>query len=218
MSNWCATNFILKGNKTDIDCFCKTVNDCRNKPDIAVNDWGKLWLGNLCVAFGYTYDPNNIELRGTIDTNPEAVACFFLQENETDTLEALECNDGTWAVYFSTITAWTRSKWFHKMLEEKFPNVTVAFKSTDEFGNFFNCHLPQMFNLPKYVLQFTDKEDVEAKEGEEKKIATALYEYTGLSFTEDDIKAMDDNFYKTLQDYNDANENHEVYIYQWKEI
>lgn len=29
---------------------------------------------------------------------------------------------------------------------------------------------------------------------------------------------MDDNFYKTLQDYNDTHEDHKVYIYQWKEI
>ena len=187
MPNWCATNFLLRGTKEDIERFCKTVNDCYGKEDIKPNGFGKLWLGNLYAAFGY--DTKNIPfcnrggLRGALDANPDGIASFFGPNPSRKRLEPKTLDDKTSEVRFTVHTAWGPSDWFFDMLDEKFPDVQVAWKSTDEFGSFRYIHNREMLGEPFLSVEYPGREKRDFEPEQMRDAIDYINGITGLSLT-----------------------------------
>ena len=146
MPNWCTTNYIAKGDVEELHNFVKTLNSMSKLK----NGFGKNWMGNFFAAFGMSKEDiikSGIYCRGVIDPNFYAMPCFFgpkVEESE----EFIVKEDGT--VRFSTTTAWDRSEDFEKLVEEHFPSITLAWSSTDEFGNFHYSYNPE--NLPEIAV------------------------------------------------------------------
>lgn len=146
MPNWCTTNYIAKGDTEDLRKFVETLNTMPNLE----NGFGKNWMGNFFSAFGMSRDEiinSCISCRGVIDPSFYAVACFFGPQVE-ETEKFIVEKDGT--VRFSTTTAWGRSTDFEELVEEHFPSITLAWSSTDEFGNFHCTYNPE--NLPELAV------------------------------------------------------------------
>lgn len=187
MSNWCATNFLLRGPEEDIKRFCDTVNSCFTKPDVKPNGFGKLWLGNLCVAFGYEYDECNGGLRGLLDPNPDSAACFFGPDPDNHRLEPEKNEDGTIQVRFSTQTAWGPSDWFMTMLDEKFPACEYGWKATDEFGNFHYIHNRRLLDEPYISVYVQDEYTLEVEPEEIYKVIPYINDVLEKPVIKDDV-------------------------------
>lgn len=207
MPNWCCQNIILRGKKEDIKNFCDRVNSCLTAPDAAPNDFGKLWLGNVSVAFGYEYDQHNGDLRGLIDADFNAIPCLFGPEKNINPLEYGIDDNGDASVAFSIITAWSLSRWFWNALQALYPKLEYAWKATDEFGNFYLCKNRKMLGLPAYIIYDADKGlEWTFDKGREADVAKKLTEITGMSFTQEEITEEDDNkaLYEKIYAYNDG--------------
>lgn len=221
MPNWCATNYLLRGNKDKVQEFCDKVNSCYDKPDIRPNSFGKLWLGNVCVAFGYEYDKNNGELRGCIDPDAGSVPCFCgpcIPEDKTEIIPTILKDKTTAVAVFSTQTAWGRSEWFENMIGEKYPELTLAWKATDEFGNFHHCHNPELIGCPVIEIEGWDIETAEFEAGKESEATDMLKNITGIDFTVEEILAHNEKMYEKIIRWNKQHANHEINVIVWEEV
>lgn len=220
MPNWCCTNYVLRGEPKDINRFCETVNACIDKPDVCENGFGKYWLGNLCVAFGYEYSESMRGLRGALNPDPDAIACFCYECEEPRPLEPELAPDNTRAqVRFSVVTAWGPSDWFHMMLDEKYPDVIVGFKTTDEFGNFHDCKSLSLLGAPAYEIEASGRDVwAEFDFGQEDLVAKKLTMLTGIDFSPEDVLYPASKVEDALGDYNESHEDDEVYFIAWKEV
>ncbi len=220
MPNWCATNYLLRGPKDRIQDFCDKVNACVDKPDIMNNDFGRLWLGNLYAVIEKETDIGTIlqaDVRGCIDPDPDSEACFCGPEGNVRYLypeKDIRTGEKNWAhIAFSTQTAWDMSKWFNKMLEEKYPELEVSFMTTDEFGNFHKCHNPERLGISHIEIWHHDHGEYSFDTAEEAAIILNIF---GLDFTKEDIENQSEEFCKKINEYNENHEYEELEITVWK--
>lgn len=212
MSNWCATNFLLRGPEKDIIRFCDTVNSCYLKDDVRPNGFGKLWLGNLMVAFGYEFCPF-YDIRGLLDPNPDSVANFFgpYRGLEKYFITPETIKDGTLQVRFSTQTAWGPSDWFMIMLDEKFPACEYGWEATDEFGNFHYIHNRKLLRKPYISVYVEDKYTLEVEPDETDKIIPYLNEALKKPIIKDEVfdetGNVRDSFWPILYEHNEKEGN-----------
>ena len=222
MPNWCVQNWILKGPKDDVQRFCDTVNSCLVKPDVKPNGFGKFWLGNLCVAFGYEYSDTKSGLRGNFDPDESCCATLCHPEPEEKAITPLSIDGDTSEIRFSVTHAWGPSDWFQEMVDEQFPDLEQAWKATDEFGNFHACRGLEAFGMKKYEVDPWG-EAGEWKcfgDGEEQQAADYLNKITGRTedpITADEILYDEDAVNEKLGAYNEENEDDCVYLHVWKE-
>ena len=219
MPNWCVQNWILRGPKEDIQCFCDKVNTCLTRPG-RENGFGKYWLGNLCECFGYDYDKLKEQacpgLRGIFCPCPDEVACLSCPEAEETPIEPIDFDEYS-EIAFSVAHAWGPSNWFQNMLDEQFPTLTQCWKATDEFGNFHACHNGDAFGLKRYQILAWDKEEDEGNfaEGEEQQAVDFIKRASDglLDFTPEELNEGDE-FYEKLNDYNDDHDYIEVMFWE----
>lgn len=150
MPNWCTTNYVVKGSKDDL---CRLVKTLNNMPQFE-NGFGKFWMGNLFGAFGMSRDEvlhSHISCRGVVDPDFYAVPCFFGPRTDDSAKFSLDDND---VLRLSTTTAWSRSEDFEKLILKHFPSITLAWSSTDEFGNFHYTHNPE--DIPELAVVALD--------------------------------------------------------------
>lgn len=226
MPNWCVQNWILRGPKESIQRFCDTVNSCLDNPGHE-NGFGKFWLGNLYTAFGYGDDFETIRtlgigLRGTFDPDDEQCATLCCPEAEErrvvpDHYETLADDEDE--VRFSVTHAWGPSAWFEKMIDEKFSDCEIAWKATDEFGNFHSCHNGDWFGLKKYeIYAWNQDKEGDFAEGEEQQAVDFIREVSEgkLDLKPEELNESED-FYSKLSDYNEDNPDCEIEIHFWEE-
>lgn len=210
MPNWCATNFILRGRTEDINRFCDTVNSCLDKTDIMKNGFGKFWLGNICVAFGYEYK-DEYDLRGSLSPEPDAVACWGGPQCEPGKLIPEKLDKTNSQICFSTETAWEPSGWLFIMLRQKFPGIVVAYKTTDEFGNFHKVKHSEIMCCFRYEINYDKYDDceksfyIDGEDGDEELIAEKL-KVLGLNVTSEDVRTESGHLWDEITTFNNANE------------
>lgn len=204
MPNWCATNWIIKGDRKTVESFINTVESLRTKHSVCENGFGPFWLVNLGVALGVIAsleeaNASTDNYRGYIDSNGSACACLCLDEpsEEKFTLETAE--DGTATANFTTQTAWDLPKWLLRYLEGI--GLRVAYKATDEFGNFHVCYHGEYFGSELHELHFAEEWNDYAA-GEEQKALDFIEQHSTLRFTEEQRKNLDKAF-EAICAYND---------------
>ncbi len=222
MPNWSATNYLLRGKKEDINRFCDTVNSCQERHFGIPNGFGKLWLGNIFIAFGNSPKMINkvtYNLRGLLNPDPDATASFWWGPEPSKNIPKLvpiQSGD-EWVITFSTITAWERCEWLDILFDKQFPECRYAWKSTDEFGNFHKVYHPELMHAPSIVIRYHANciEEKEFAWGEESKTAEKLTELTGMPFSTDEIKECNEAFWKKLCKFNEEHEDNEIEIEIW---
>lgn len=220
MPNWCCQNWVLRGPRKEIKRFCDTVNSCLTRPEVEPNAFGKLWLGNLTAAFGEDYDTLNnsgAHLRGVLSAYGDECAGFFGPAKNDTPISFNELASGEAEVRFSVTTAWDPSEWFEKTVEEKFPDLDFGWKATDEFGNFHTCRNFDMLGEDTYVIEQVNEDSVGFTYGEEEKAAKVLSEILGTEVSAREILNNAISMYEKICDFNEANEDHEVFFTAWRE-
>ena len=141
MPNWACNHIVASGDLEQLRALAQTLNTMPNYS----NGFGRYWMGNLAAALlGVDADGldryRGMHLRGTLDPDFYAQAClcgpYVDQKREFEVDE-----DGR--MRFSTTSAWDRSEDLENLILEKFPDITLAWSCTDEFGNFHTTHNPE---------------------------------------------------------------------------
>ena len=108
MANICTTNYVIEGEKKELDALYKTLKELQEMEQSAVeNDFGPTWLGCLVKALG---------------KNAEEVECRGVW---TD----LEHQDDTLRVTFET--AWTPCYEVTTLLKEVYPSLRIFYKAEE---------------------------------------------------------------------------------------
>ena len=220
MPNWSSTNFVLVGSEKDIRRFCDTINSCHGKPDVAPNDYGKLWLGNICAALGIDWEKvdEKFNICGTLIPDPcyKAQWCGPDPDDSVEKLipEKIE-NSANWKIAFSTCTAWDRCNWFDELFKSQFPNCRYGWRATDEFGNFHKVFNPELTRNPSIELYVPDICDDTYNWGEEEKAAAKLTEITGMPFSREELNDFNEGFWKKVNEWNKAHEDNWIDIDIW---
>lgn len=168
MPNWSATNYVVTGDKNELQKFADIVNSLPSKKVVHENGFGKLWLGNLVALLGGSWDKGHF--RGVIDTDPDLCACFVgPSESEEFHPLVVEDNDTVGAILrFSTMTAWSRSDDLEELLKANFPSMGINYKTTDEFGNFYLIHDPDgVIEQGRYYLYIPDEVEISTNDADE---------------------------------------------------
>lgn len=222
MPNWCVQNWILKGPKDDVQRFCDTVNTCLTQPDVMPNDFGKYWLGNLCVAFGYEYSESTYGLRGNFDPNGDQIATLCCPIPDETPVAPTPVDDDTAEIRFSVTHAHGRSDWFEKMVDEKFPDLKVAWKATDEFGNFHTCRNGEAFGLKRFEAETWGDNGEDRDFDNAFDAAAYLNEFTSKTdadfdkFTPEEVELQDQSFWNKLNDWNERHDDDFIGFCKWE--
>ena len=108
MANICTTNYVIEGEKKELDALYQTLKELQEMEQPAVeNGFGPTWLGCLVKALGK--NPDEVECRG----------------EWTD----LERQDDTLRVTFET--AWTPCYEVTTLLKEAYPSLRIFYKAEE---------------------------------------------------------------------------------------
>ena len=111
MPNICTTNYVIEGEKKELDALYQTVKELQEMEQPAVeNDFGPAWLGCLVKALGK--DPNEVMCRGG--------------------WTELERVDDTLRMTFET--AWTPCYEVTQLMKSVYPSLCIFYKA-EEPGN-----------------------------------------------------------------------------------
>lgn len=222
MPNWCTTNFIVKGDRNAVEAFAATAESLRHNPSVNENDFGPFWLVNLGVALGEidsleqaNASPDNY--RGIIDSEPEAPACWSINDPSDEPFRATDLDDGRAELRFSTQSAWSMPMWLVKHLRRK--GLSVSYKATDEFGNFHHCHGGKDFDW-LHSVKCGENDTLDFKAGQEQDLLDAIERQTPLRFTPEQRKnpALAEQavceYNKSLTDNEADEQNIELELYQ----
>lgn len=192
MPNWCTTNFIVKGDRKAVEAFAATAESLRHKPSVSENDFGPFWLVNLGVALGEIdsleqANASSDNYRGVINSEPEAPACWSINEPSDEPFEATVLDDGSAELRFSTQSAWNMPMWLVKHLLRK--GLRVSYKTTDEFGNFHRCHGGEDFEW-LHSVKCGENDTLDFKSGQEQELLDAIERQTPLHFTPEQRKSI----------------------------
>ena len=162
------------------------------------------------MAFGYvTADilKERGNLRGCLDPDPDSVAYFFGPCPADGLLVPEPLDSTTSEIRFSTQSAWGPSNWFLQMLQEKFPDLQVAWKATDEFGNFHYVYNREMLGIPYISIYVKDEQELEVEPDEIDKVVPYLNKAFENPLTKDDVFDQDGNikedFWDLLYEHNE---------------
>lgn len=225
MPNWCATNITVTGGEKELRQFANTVNGLLKKESVVQNGFGRFWLANLAAALGLV-EPN-IEsinafpgnLRGVIDPNPWAEACWIIGDPEKDndpdqlSIDVIPMENGQAVIHFSTNSAWDMPNWLLDYLEKNIPNGEIAYRATDDCGNFFVRSAnwgDSIYIAEGSVIDVYESFD----EGEEKEFIEYILPYLDLDQTADEILAKE-NWPEIIEnaviEFNEKNEDADLY-------
>ncbi len=191
MPNWCTTNFIVKGDRKAVEAFAATAESLRHNPSVHENAFGPFWLVNLGVALGTIgsledANASTDNYRGIIDSEPEAPACWSINEPSEEPFEATVLGDGSAVLRFSTQSAWSMPIWLVLYLMQQ--GLRVSYKATDEFGNFHYCHGGEDFDW-LHSVKCGENNTLDFKAGQEQDLLDAIERQTPLRFTPDQRKS-----------------------------
>ena len=136
MPNWCTTSYVVTGNTETTKKFHAVLTRLTEKKSSLVkNDFGKLWLGNICELLRRSW--KSIHCRGVIDR-------FDLDPDGTLRLEVT--------------SAWGEMMEVRNLLLEKYPDLSVFYIS-EEPGNlyFFKNDYSGKYFPETYLLQYGDQ-------------------------------------------------------------
>ena len=77
MPNWCYTKYCFYGDSAAIKTLGKDIKRFTSK-NYRENDFGKNWLGNVLLGYGFAYEGNSFSFRGSILDMEEGKDCLFL--------------------------------------------------------------------------------------------------------------------------------------------
>lgn len=222
MPNWCATNWIVAGNKKTVKDLVSKFNKIFNYPVDKNNYFGKNWLGSL-YAILTSKDPENERLhdniRGAVDPEPYACACLsFNSPNSKMRFKPYKRKDGRTGFQFTTQSAWATPEWlaeYFQTLEENDEEFEFGFKATDEFGSF---HTVENKELVKEIYE-VDHEDGDWFElGHEEAFANCITSITGLTFDMDRIRRCDfSELRDKVDEWNNEHPDEECFVNIYKE-
>lgn len=192
MPNWSATRIAALGRPDELQAFVNVVNSLPGRKEAAESDFGTWWLGNLVDALGG--DWHNVPCRGVISPDPEHPATFFLTVPKDD-WRLSYCGKGP--LFFSVVMAWTLDHRLLDFFKEKFPSMDFRWKSTDEFGNFYERFDPDdTLDDVSYELD-TDDGCSTFTIDESEQFLTELRNHTGLEFSSEmSFSDILDRFYE----------------------
>ena len=108
MPNICTTNYVIEGEKKDLDALYQTMKELQEMEQPAVeNGFGPTWLGCLVKALGK--NPDEVECRG-VWTDPER-------------------QDDTLRVTFET--AWTPCYEVTQLMKAVYPSLRIFYKAEE---------------------------------------------------------------------------------------
>ena len=135
MPNWCFTEYVVKGDEKDIKSLKEIFDSTLEAEQVAPNDFGPRWLGNLVHKFG---------------KNWETTPCRGTFGNE-------EIHDGN-MLAFNTTTAWGRCESVEEMIRERFPDVTVWFLEEELGCDIFVTNDADEIIFPEqYIIDIANK-------------------------------------------------------------
>lgn len=115
MPNWCTTNYVIEGEKKELDALHQTMKSLQEmEPPLVVNGFGPSWLGCLVKELGE--DPETIGCRG----------CWYELQRTDDTIR----------VVFET--AWSPCYDVIELLKEKFPSLRFYYRAIEPGNQVFN--------------------------------------------------------------------------------
>ena len=109
MPNWCITDYVVFGDKDDIESLWKVIKNTFNTDCRVKNDFGNWWLGNILDLHGL--DWQKYDCRGEITQ--------FTEEGPEHNFY----EDGKSHFMFQTSTAWKPCKGVFDSLKEFYPSV-----------------------------------------------------------------------------------------------
>ena len=151
MPNWCFTQIIFHGNKTEIEDFHKKVTEWTSE-SLAKSDFGNIWLGNILVGAG---------LGDRIDSGPTMLRC----RGTLSYIDEIEDDGEDNAIFrVDTETAWAPMTLMWKAVIDKLEYKTIGFSYMAEEPG---CEVYEIYDPygdydeHYYVDVFIDGEDCE---------------------------------------------------------
>ena len=115
MANWCRTDYVIEGEKRELDVLHQTMKRLQEmEPPLVENGFGPSWLGCLVKELGE--DPEAIGCRG----------CWYDLQRADDTIR----------VVFET--AWSPCYDVIELLKEKFPSLRFYYRAIEPGNQVFN--------------------------------------------------------------------------------
>lgn len=132
MPNWCVTNYVITGDKKDIDDLYIKMKGLENREEsLLPNGFGKTWLGNLVKLLG---------------SNPDVLYC----RGDWNSLK--RDNDNT--ISFTTETAWARMTEFEQLITSTYDEKVSIWFITEEpgFGIFETNDAKSLFFPDQFMM------------------------------------------------------------------
>jgi len=138
MPNWCITDFTFEGKKEEIIKFHKRLNKIIEKESTVDNDFGKGWLGDIVIDFGYHY--NDVRCKGEIQDG-------FIGE--------VVVNGDIAFFSFSTETAWAPMfEMWDLILPKEYPSIRYVYLATEPGQRLYiNTDTERKYYNVEYLLE-----------------------------------------------------------------
>ena len=147
MPNWSYNRNIFEGKTKDLEEFVEKINEY-TKQNLAPNGFGKNWLGNICIGFGFDY--NDIPCRGTC----ESIITDSIEHNEDD-------EDGF--IEIDTMTAWANNPemWLAIIEKHKLNFKYHWYMEEEGMGDFYKTEGSDNYFPEKYYLHTSCNGNIE---------------------------------------------------------
>jgi hypothetical protein len=186
MPNWCFTNYVLEGEKDEIqDLYDKLMSLEKMEKPLAESDFGKNWLGCVVTLFGGDWE--KVECRGD----------FSCLEKTSDT-----------TISFNTETAWGDMPEVWKLVLSHYKSIKCYF-CAEESGNCYyatndvdGVHFPTRFIVEQW------EEDTEYHDDESDL-------FSDIASRTSEIVTNREEMDKAIEQYNEANPDNEIFVNEY---
>jgi hypothetical protein len=154
MPNWCYTQFIFRGNKTEIEDFHAKIIEwtSHGNPRSGCSGFGPKWLGNILYGVG---------LEDRIDADEDRIRCRGTL-NYIDDVEVLSYDEATF--YIDTETAWVPMgiMWRETIAALKYETIGFSYMAEEPGCELYEIYDPYGDFVEEYrVDMYLEGDDVD---------------------------------------------------------
>ena len=196
MPNWCVTNYVVEGEKEELDDLYQKMKGLQEmEQPLVENGFGQTWLGRLVQSLGA--DPEDVGCRGNWD-------------------ELERCED---TLRFDFWSAWSPSYDVIELLREKYPSLSFfyraiepgnrLFQKNDSCGKYFPENIWAVMDGDEYFA--ADKEEMLKKMKETYNLPEHL---SSLEEVESYIEESEDHDFFSFAEFALTNDEHDDFTAQ----
>ena len=226
MANNCVTKFILAASAaTPLKALADILNSLKVKYPADPNYyWGQQALKHLYDELPVKTDFP--ELRGYVDSDPWLGACLFMSGRHvsSEPFTVQELTPGRFTLRFSMVSGWATPDWFILYLEglcEKHADEGLAYGylATDEFNSFHTVHNGQLTGCV-YDIDHYDGDCYNYGQEEQflDNICRIIKVSPSQKMRRDAAKRNFTDILAAVEQYNEANEDEQVYVHIYIEV